>query len=80
MTGWCEVSDTGHGLEGAALSDLQEPFFTTRGSGQGMGLGLAISASIVEEHAGKMSARDRPGGGSVFRVEIPLAEGEDDAE
>lgn len=79
-TGWCEVSDTGHGLEGAALSDLQEPFFTTRGSGQGMGLGLAISASIVEEHAGKMSARDRPGGGSVFRVEIPLAEGEDDAE
>lgn len=72
--GWCEVSDTGHGLGGAALSDLQEPFFTTRGSGEGMGLGLAISASIVKEHGGRMSARDRAGGGSVFRVEIPIAE------
>ncbi len=71
-TAWVEVADRGHGLGGASLSELQEPFVTSRESGQGMGLGLAISAGIVKEHHGQMSARNRDGGGAVFRVEIPL--------
>ncbi len=77
-TGWFEVQDSGQGLGGAALSDLQEPFFTTRESGRGMGLGLAISASIVKEHHGRISARDAAEGGAVFRVEIPLARAEEE--
>ncbi|MEQ9261336.1 MAG: ATP-binding protein [Roseovarius sp.] len=76
--GWCEVADTGHGLGGAALEELQEPFYTTRATGHGMGLGLAISASIVEEHGGRMSTRERAGGGTVFRVEIPLVAAEEE--
>jgi two-component system C4-dicarboxylate transport sensor histidine kinase DctB len=75
-TGWFEISDSGHGLGDATLSDLQEPFVTSRESGQGMGLGLAISAGIVREHHGRMSASDRPEGGAVFRVEIPMPETE----
>lgn len=70
-----EVADRGHGLAGAALTDLQAPFVTTRDSGRGMGLGLAISASIVKDHAGKMTARERDGGGAVFSVTLPLVEG-----
>ena len=66
-----EVADTGHGLGAASLPDLQEPFVTTRASGRGMGLGLAISASIIKDHDGTMSAQDRPEGGAVFRVELP---------
>lgn len=77
--GWCEVADTGHGLGGARLEDLQEPFYTTRPTGQGMGLGLAISASIVREHDGEISTRERQGGGTVFRVDIPLADEEGSA-
>lgn len=66
-----DVADTGHGMGAASLPDLQEPFVTTRASGRGMGLGLAISASIIKDHDGTMSAQDRPEGGAVFRVELP---------
>ncbi|WP_300546605.1 ATP-binding protein [Roseovarius sp.] len=78
--GWVEVHDTGHGLGKASLSDLQEPFVTTRESGRGMGLGLAISANIVKEHHGRISARNAEGRGAVFRVEIPVADGEEDTD
>ena len=71
---WFEVADRGHGLGDASLADLTEPFVTSRASGQGMGLGLAISAGIVTEHHGVMRAWNRPSGGAVFRVEIPLAQ------
>ncbi|WP_306046151.1 ATP-binding protein [Nioella sp. MMSF_3534] len=73
-TGWFEVADRGHGLGQSSLPELQEPFVTSRESGQGMGLGLAISAGIVKEHHGAMTARNRDGGGAVFRVDIPLAD------
>jgi len=77
--GWVEVLDTGLGLGGAKLDDLQEPFVTSRASGQGMGLGLAISSGIVTEHNGRLTAQDRPGGGAVFRVEIPLVSAQEEA-
>jgi len=70
-TVWFEVADNGHGLGDATLADLREPFVTTRESGQGMGLGLAISAGIVEDHDGQMSARNRTTKGAVFRVKLP---------
>lgn len=68
-----EIQDNGHGLGEATLAELQEPFVTTRESGKGMGLGLAISTSIVKDHDGKMTARNRDGGGTVFRVTFPMA-------
>ena len=77
--GWVEVLDTGLGLGGAKLDDLQEPFVTSRASGQGMGLGLAISSGIVTEHNGRLTAQDRPGGGAVFRAEIPLVSAQEEA-
>ncbi|MCJ8335139.1 MAG: ATP-binding protein [Epibacterium sp.] len=67
---WFEVADTGHGLGDQTLDDLREPFTTTRESGKGMGLGLTISAGIVSDHGGVLSAQDRPGGGAVFRAEF----------
>ncbi|MBO9472431.1 sensor histidine kinase [Shimia sp. R10_1] len=72
-----EVADTGHGLGDDNLQNLQEPFVTTRESGRGMGLGLAISATIVKDHGGHMTAQDRAADsaqGAVFRVTLPLAE------
>ncbi|WP_114010070.1 sensor histidine kinase [Cohaesibacter intestini] len=73
-TVWFEIIDNGHGLGGTSLKELQEPFVTTRESGRGMGLGLAISAGIVNDHDGQMSAWDRPEGGAVFRVELHALE------
>jgi two-component system C4-dicarboxylate transport sensor histidine kinase DctB len=68
---WFSVADNGHGLGGRTLSELSEPFTTTRESGQGMGLGLAISAAIVNDHNGHMTATDNPDGGTVFTVSFP---------
>lgn len=68
-----EIQDNGHGLGEATLAELQEPFVTTRESGRGMGLGLAISTSIVKDHDGTMTARNRNGGGTIFRVTFPIA-------
>ena len=68
---WFEVCDSGHGLGDKSLDDLREPFATTRESGKGMGLGLTISAGIVSDHGGAITATDRAEGGAMFRVELP---------
>ncbi|SPH21399.1 C4-dicarboxylate transport sensor protein DctB [Ascidiaceihabitans donghaensis] len=71
---WFTVADTGHGLRGKTLDDLQEPFATTRESGAGMGLGLTITAGVVTDHGGTIQADDRSTGGTVFRVTLPKKE------
>ena len=68
------VADTGAGLNGKSLADLQEPFFSTKPSGVGMGLGLAITADIVREHGGSMTARNADEGGAVFAIRLPAVE------
>ncbi|MGJ8529417.1 ATP-binding protein [Maritalea sp.] len=65
------VRDTGHGLNGQTIEQLQEPFHTNKPSGEGMGLGLAISAAIVREHRGHLSTMDHETG-AEFTIELPL--------
>lgn len=74
---WFKVTDTGHGLGDKTLDDLREPFATTRESGQGMGLGLTISAGIVSDHNGLITASNRPEGGAVFDIRLPRHSKED---
>lgn len=74
-----EVADTGPGLGARTIAELQEPFLTTRPSGEGMGLGLAITAAIMREHGGALSARDRAdegASGAVFTLSLPSKKGE----
>jgi two-component system sensor histidine kinase HydH len=46
-----------------------EPFFT--GKTRGTGLGLAIAKRVVELHGGTIRVDAAPGGGALFRIEIP---------
>lgn len=72
--GRLSVRDSGPGLDGRSLDELEEPFHTTKASGEGMGLGLAISAAILREHGGRLLAEDT-GAGALFTIELPLAAG-----
>ena len=69
-----QVSDSGHGLGGRSLDNLQEPFVTTKPSGQGMGLGLSISVQIAKDMNGRIEAADGKTGGAVFTLWLPCAE------
>ncbi len=67
------VQDTGTGFGDRKLEQLQEPFHTTRASGDGMGLGLSISAAIIKEHDGELIAQNLANGGARFSVSLPLS-------
>lgn len=66
------VVDTGSGLGGLKMADIEEPFMTTKSSGQGMGLGLSISAKIARDMKGRIEAEDTETGGAEFTLWLPL--------
>jgi len=70
-----EVADRGPGLPEEDLTRVFEKFY--RGPQKemrgGAGLGLAICKGIVEIHGGNIVAKNRPGGGALFKFTIPLA-------
>lgn len=66
-----EVADRGPGVPSSVRDRLFEPFVTTKRNGTG--LGLAIARRVIEAHGGAIAAADRPGGGTVLRVALPLA-------
>ncbi|MCV2870411.1 ATP-binding protein [Defluviimonas sp. WL0002] len=69
-TATLSVRDNGHGI--TELDNLFEPFYTTKKPGDGVGLGLAISSGIVNDLGGRLTARNAPGGGAVFEVQLPI--------
>jgi signal transduction histidine kinase len=66
-----EVRDHGPGVPAELREKIFTPFFTTRE--KGTGLGLAFVREIVRDHGGDVTVEDAPGGGAVFRVELPGA-------
>ena len=68
-----QVADTGPGIPEDSLGMIYDPFFTTKGE-HGTGIGLAICKKIVETHKGTIIAENRPSGGAVFTVQIPITE------
>jgi C4-dicarboxylate-specific signal transduction histidine kinase len=66
-----QIRDNGPGLSEASLLHIFEPFYTTKAPGLGLGLGLPISAGIVRDFGGELSARNMPGGGAEFALTIP---------
>jgi signal transduction histidine kinase len=64
------VSDSGPGIRPEMAGKLFEQFFTTKP--QGTGLGLSITRQIAEEHGGEVTWRNRPGGGAIFTLRLPI--------
>ena len=69
-----EVVDTGCGIERNALNKLFDPFYTTKFTGRG--LGLAVAQGTMKGHNGCMTVESEPRRGTVFRIYLPLVNGE----
>lgn len=66
-----EIEDTGSGIAPEMIGKLFEPF-ATHGKPRGTGLGLSIARRIVEEHRGRMYARNVERGGALFGFTLPV--------
>ena len=64
-----QVTDTGHGIEPAALKHIFVPFFTTKP--RGTGLGLPTVQGIIRENGGHIAVQSAPGAGTTFEIFLP---------
>jgi PAS domain S-box-containing protein len=65
------VSDTGTGMNEAALARAADPFFTTKGPGKGTGLGLSMVHGFVMQSGGAMRLSSQPGAGTTVELWLP---------
>lgn len=71
---WIKVHDRGIGVLEKDRENLFEPFYRGENvnSIPGTGLGLTIVKRSVEAMGGDIQFEDKPGGGSIFSVRIPV--------
>jgi len=75
-----EVADRGPGFPPGSEARVFEKFYRGVHAGvPGAGLGLAIAQAIAQLHGGSLSAENRPGGGALLRLALPLDAGGPDA-
>jgi two-component system NtrC family sensor kinase len=67
-----EFKDRGVGIPRENIDKVFEPFFTTKPEARGTGLGLSVSYNIVVAFGGTIKVKSKPGGGSTFRVSLPI--------
>lgn len=63
------IRDSGPGICSEVLSQMFDPFVTSRS--EGTGLGLAIVKKILNQHSGTIIGRNAPHGGAEFEIFIP---------
>ena len=65
-----KVEDNGPGFHVGSVSQVFDPYVTTKP--KGTGLGLAIVKKLVEEHVGSIRAKNRKDGGAMISIRLPV--------
>jgi signal transduction histidine kinase len=65
------VRDNGAGIPEDMKERIFEPNFTTKSSG--MGLGLALVKNLIENFGGTIDFESLPGGGTEFKMVLPVS-------
>jgi len=70
-----EIADRGIGIPPADLAHVFDKFYRIQRPDNvtGTGLGLSICKGIVEAHSGRIASENRPGGGTIIRLFLPVA-------
>ena len=66
------ISDNGIGIEPELISEVYNPFFTTKEKREGNGLGLYIVYNEVQKMNGTIDLESEPGVGTTFTITLPL--------
>lgn len=66
--GAIEVRDNGPGIPEHLLSNVTEPFFTTKNVGQGSGLGLSMVKGFAEQSGGELVLKSDDAGTAVILI------------
>lgn len=67
-----QISDSGPGITSERMERLWQPFVVSRGASKGMGLNLSMYSNIVYTLGGKISTKDRPQGGMIVTLSLPV--------
>jgi PAS domain S-box-containing protein len=69
-----EVEDTGIGIPEEMMSQVFEPFVSTKQHEKGVGLGLSVVYGIIKEHHGSIYVRSLVGQGTTFTIRLPVTQ------
>jgi two-component system sensor histidine kinase KdpD len=71
-----EIADRGIGIPAQDLSHIFDKFYRIQRPDNvtGTGLGLSICKGIIEAHGGRITAENRPGGGTIIKLVLPVTE------
>jgi two-component system, NtrC family, sensor kinase len=66
-----EVADTGVGIAAHQLTNIFDPFWTTKAAGDGPGLGLSLCYGIIARHGGHIWASSAVSEGTTIFIALP---------
>ncbi len=67
-----KIKDTGVGIRKDDLSEIFNPFFTTKAPGEGTGLGLSLVHSVIKSYEGTIQVESKEEKGTSFIIELPV--------
>ncbi|MBB3974118.1 PAS domain S-box protein [Hansschlegelia beijingensis] len=68
------LTDTGEGIAPDIISQIFEPFYTTKEIGKGTGLGLSQVFGFAKQSGGDVAVESTPGAGATFTIYLPEVE------